>query len=247
MKKRLNIPVLVLLVLLATTALPVTARANSAEPPGLTVIVVNAPEDLELSLRFPGDATAEETVLKLERRAWETCYRFFYSQSRTTQKLAQGVLVARSSQGSFTCPLPDYAYSSYNNLTTLDLETQQLSPGQSSFRLPLLVGLRVSLTLLIEGAVFFLFGYRQKRSWTVFLLMNLITQGGLNALLTGPNMGSYWMIGYTLGECVVLFGELLPFTSLVQEHSRVRAAVYVVAANIASLLLGGLLLTHLPV
>lgn len=52
----------------------------------------------------------------------------------------------------------------------MDLQKGTLTAGQKLGRAPLLVALRVVLTFLIEGAVLFLFGYRQKRSWLVFLV-----------------------------------------------------------------------------
>ena len=36
------------------------------------------------------------------------------------------------------------------------------------------------MTLLIEGALFFAFGFRKKLSWVLFIIINLITQGLLN-------------------------------------------------------------------
>ena len=38
-------------------------------------------------------------------------------------------------------------------------------------------------TLLIEGALLFIFGYRSRKSWRSFLLVNLVTQGGFAAYL----------------------------------------------------------------
>lgn len=38
-------------------------------------------------------------------------------------------------------------------------------------------------TLLIEGVLLYVFGYRSKKSWKRFLLVNLITQGGFAVYL----------------------------------------------------------------
>ena len=114
-------------------------------------------------------------------------------------------------------------------------------------KVPLLIALRVMFTLIIEGFIFFLFGYREKRSWLVFLVVNILTQGGLNAMITGPGLGAYWMIGFIFGELVILIVEMIAFLKLVREHKKSRTALYTVVANAASLVLGGLLITYLPV
>ena len=63
MKKRIRLSAIMLLLLLVTTVLPVPASANAAEPPGLTVLVTNSPQYLELSLRFPDGTQATEVQL----------------------------------------------------------------------------------------------------------------------------------------------------------------------------------------
>ena len=75
----------------------------------------------------------------------------------------------------------------YNNLCVLDLQSRTLTAGQPWWRQPLLVFLRVALTLLLEGIVFFLFGYRQKRSWILFFLAN-----GLTQLLSTCSYSTLW-------------------------------------------------------
>ena len=247
MKKRIRLSAIMLLLLLVTTVLPVPASANAAEPPGLTVLVTNSPQYLELSLRFPDGTQATEVQLNSSKKAWESYHKFFYHAVASKTNLERAILVVTSNEGQFECPLPEGSSSTYNNLLTLDLETQQLVHGQPPMRVPLLVALRVSLTLLIEGAVFFLLGYRKTYSWLVFLLVNLLTQGALNLMLTGPNLSGYWMLGYLLGECAVLAIELIAFLPLLKERSKGWAITHVILANFASLLIGGLLITYLPV
>lgn len=94
--------------------------------------------------------------------------------------------------------------------------------------------------------MFFLLGYRQRRSWLIFLAVNLATQGCLNAMLTGPNLGPYWMFAFLLGETLILGVELAAFVGLLRER-RNRAPLYAIYANLASLLAGGLFLAYLPV
>lgn len=236
------------LLLLAGLAVCACAFANAAEPPCLTVLVSNAPSTLTLQLQFPGGAQLEPIPLTRQQKGWETYYRFYYHMAPfARQNVQQAVLVADDGANRLEFALDAQALESYNNLFTLDLDTQTLLSGQPALRVPLLVLLRVALTLMIESAVFALFGYRSRRSWTIFLLVNLVTQGAINALLTGPSLGGYWVIGYAFGELLIFIGEALAFACLVQEKGRGRAVLCALAANTASLIAGGWLIAQLPV
>ena len=187
-------------------------------------------------------------MLSKQQKAWESYYRFFYHMSPLgNDNLDGAVLIVKSNEKNFQCPLPAATFNTYNNLLTLDMETENLTIGQSPLRAPLLVAMRIILTLVIEGVIFFLFGYRKKTSWIAFFAINMVTQGALNAMLTGPSLGSYWIIGFAFGEIVVLAVELMAFIFFVKEFRKRRVAVYTVVANVASLIIGGLLIAYLPV
>lgn len=237
-----------LIILVISCLIPIATYANSAEPPSFTIIVSNAPKDLSLSLQFPNKGEMEGILLKKEQKAWESYYRFFYHMSPSRSIQLDGcMLIVKSAEKSFQCSLPVITFNRYNNFLTLDMETETLSVGQPKFRVALLVIMRVILTLLIEGCIFFLFGYRKKQSWIAFLAINIITQGGLNAMLTGPGMGSYWIFGFIFGEILVLAIELIAFIYFMKEFKKRRAVIYTVVANVFSLVLGGLLIAYLPI
>lgn len=225
------------------------AFANSAEPPGFLIMVSNPPEDLQLFVSFPNGEEAHSVKLEKESKGWEAYFRFFYhNYDIMLSKEIDGAVITISSGGE-TCdiPLPEQAYNTYNNLFMLELDSKALSVGQSPFRVPLLVALRVLLTLIIEGAVFYLFGYRQKKSWLIFFITNLITQGFLNALITGPEVGGYWMIALLFIEFVILIVEMIVFARLATEKKKRRGVLYAITANLLSLLLGGWFIATLPV
>ena len=79
-------------------------------------------------------------------------------------------------------------------------------------------------TLLIEGLLLFAFGYRSKRSWLVFLLVNLVTQGGFAVYLavTVLNHGvSGWsLIFYIPIEVIITLVELLLYRRLLTEKKQ---------------------------
>ncbi len=104
-------------------------------------------------------------------------------------------------------------------------------------------------TLLIEGALLFAFGYRSRRSWLVFLLVNLVTQGGfaLYLAVTVLNHGvSGWsLIFYIPIEVIITVVESLLYRRLLTERSWERAVGYAIVANVCSATVGALLIDPL--
>ena len=122
----------------------------------------------------------------------------------------------------------------------MSLQTE-LYPG----RMVLIIGLRVLMTFLVEGAIFFLFGYREKHSWGIFLCFNAMTQLGLNLVLGGASMDSYVLFGYYLLELLIVIFEMAAFNFTLQEK-RGRSIIYAACANLASLMIGAWMIENLP-
>ena len=97
-------------------------------------------------------------------------------------------------------------------------------------------------TLIIEGILLWLFGFRAKRDWLVFLIVNLVTQAGLHLWIAadlvsiGDSALQYMVL--LVAEVPILAVELAAYVFLLQEHSRLRRAAYAACANIASYALG---------
>lgn len=239
---------ILLLTFLLCFLFPAAVSANSAEPPGFTVIVIDPPEDLSLFLRLNNGTETEPVLLNRQDKAWEAYYRFFYYPYPAQKKVLDGaVLVAEYDGKSFGCSIPAESFQTYNNLLTLDVDAQVLTNGQPAWRSAALTAMRVLLTLVIEGIIFLLFQYRKLRSWLIFLGANLFTQGVLNVLLTGPRLSSYWVLEYLIYEILILFTEMYIFTHWLRESSKGRAAAYAATANITSLIAGGCLIAVLPI
>ncbi|MGI6254298.1 MAG: hypothetical protein ACOYJZ_01570 [Acutalibacter sp.] len=253
------------LVLLLGLTLPLPASANAAEPPRLSVVVLNPPKDLELSLVFTRNGEEEPVQAEASRLAWEGYYLFrpasfpsFWDWDDSPEDMTI-TLVAKIGGESVSIPLDNETLSQntgsyYNNLCVLDLSAGTLTPGAPWWRQPVLILLRLGLTLVLEGLVFLLFGYRTKRSWVVFLVVNLITQGAVNALLLwgiGP-FGNLYSVGiaslllYVPMELVVIGVEIAAFRKLLREKKKLDATVYAIVANLVSWALGGAMLTYLP-
>lgn len=223
--------------LLAALWLPVWA--NSAEPPAILIIVSRPPQDLSLTLKTDtADVPARST-----RRVLEAYYAFY---SRELPATGDYQLFVKGGGYSHVISVraPE---KTYNNIYTLNLAQGTLTEGKLPLRDALLVGLRLSLTLLLEGAVFLAAGYRSPGSWRFILGVNLLTQGALNLWLTGlMPLAGYAVLTLIFGEFFVFLAELVSLPLLVREKSRWRTAGTVLLANGVSLAAGGWLITRLP-
>lgn len=231
---------LVFVIAMVFVLLPRPIHANAAEPPTLIILVYDAPDDIKVELK--GNTFTHPGQKKSV--AWETYYVFYYHD---IAQLVSDTLVISSGDETFETKF-NLSKGRYNNIFTLSLAKQTLTPGTAPLRSILLVTLRVLLTLLIEGALFYIFGFREKRSWKIFLLTNLITQGALNIIIatsSTPVATAYF--GIFLLEFLILIIELSVFMVVIKEHSSLRRAAYAIAANIASFWLGSYLISNLPV
>jgi len=104
-------------------------------------------------------------------------------------------------------------------------------------------------TLLIEGALLFAFGYRSRRSWLVFLLVNLVTQGGfavyLAVMVLNHGVRGWSLLFYIPIEIVITVVELLCYRRLLTEKSKGHAAGYAIVANVHSATVGLVLIDPL--
>ena len=240
-KKLFSFVLAVMLVLI----LPVTVSANAAEPPGLIVIVEGAPEDMTLTLETAEEPEYEIRIHRSDK-SWETYFRLFYSPD--SELLKDAVIRVESSEKSFTCPLSQVSGLRYNQLLTLNFQDETLTVGQRWWRQPLLTAVRVTLTLLVEGLLFFAFGFRHKRSWLVFFAVNLLTQGWLNFLINDSAFSNgYWVLGLYLAEFVIFIAEGIAFPVLTKERKKWLCVLYALAANALSLIAGLLFINYLPI
>lgn len=215
--------------------------ANSAEPPALIIIMKNAPEDVAVSI-VSADSMQEAKMRKI---SWETYY-VLYNRDIGNKK---GITLKVSGNGiSYDQIIGEQYLTGYNNIITLDFSRQSISSGKLLSRSFILVTLRVLLTLVIEGVLFIIFGFRYKKSWSIFLIMNLLTQGILNIVLNRASpFTSYLVLNLIFLEFFVFAAEIIGVLVLLKEHGRFRRVSYVLVANLASLVLGGYLITVLPV
>jgi len=229
-----------LIVLTLANSMPV--YANSAEPPALVIIVADAPSDLVVSVYFEENGTFEEG--HKTTNAIESYFKFFGRDLPESQTYTFEVHYG-DERFEVTLEKPIHTY---HATYTLNLEDKTLIPGETLMRNVTLVGLRVSLTVLIEGAIFWLLCFRKRSTWIIFLFMNMLTQGVLNLMLaTNPVSASYVIFSLIFGEIFVFIVEWIVVIGFINEHSPEKRFATVTLANVASLVLGGYLISILPI
>lgn len=231
----------ILSLIIMISILSVTVSANSAEPPSLVILVNNPPADL--SIVMISNENKPEAVI--HRVAWEGYYVFYSFDMQTDSEY---IFKITSDGDSFECIL-DTPLLKYNNVFTLDISDRVFTPGEYPFRSVFLVSTRVLLTVLLEGVIFWLFKFRQKRSWTIFLIINLVTQSVLNICLNNGNsiIPSYLILSLIFGEVFVFAVELCILPVFINEHKKSRIFICAFIANLISLIAGGYIISVLPV
>lgn len=227
LKKGLSILIITLFIITLNTT---PNFANSAEPPSLVIIVEDPPEDFEmtlLSLTGSNDGRRYDYI-------GEVHYTFYYRDLNLNSPTSVMVTANGKTQ---TIELPSLI-NRYHEVHTLDLDTLTFSPGETAMRTYKIVSFRVISTLLIEGFIFFLYGFRNRRSWIGFLILNLFTQAALNISLINVPMYSGYPIFYLIYfEFFVFLAELIAIHFFVREKTAGKRNVFVLVANTLSLVI----------
>lgn len=248
------------LLLSAVLALTVPAAAAVYHAPVLTVVTPFAPRDLKVTVVIKkSDKKGERVipvVLEAERKAWEGQYRLYreavYGVTAwygNAYDLKDAELILEHGGESKTVPIPAELLSERGSedYMTLNWRTGQLS-AVSKWRAPLLLLMWTAVAMAVEAVVYWLYGYRNKRSWLVFFLINIVTQtahhmiiGGLNTYLDANRMKVY-----ILFIPLLFLVEMIAFVMFVDERSRDRTIGFAAVGNIASQAMIGALITVLP-
>jgi hypothetical protein len=239
------------LALAIATFLPIgTASQNQLRTPGLSIFVLNAPKDLKLSIQYRNSALPEPLEMQRTSRYWEAYYNYYYQrlQGRFDEDFIGAKLIVRSSQYAYELPISrDPEIRVDKRLMTLDLKHGRLVYGEPDWRAPLSVAGRVILTLVLEGAVFFLFGMRNKLSWIGFFILNLIIHSLVSGLLAHPIevkgdmfMLVFYIVGVTFVEAGIYY-----FTFKEIELSG-KALLLALIANLVGFSMGGWIMPYFP-
>ncbi len=232
------------LIILIAVIFPCPVYANGAAPPSLTLIVYNAPNDLVIS-------TTDDVygLIFNDGKIGGSIYRFPYDAYYTG--MWDGEIILKSSGESKNMILPPEAFESYDNYATLDYKTLELTIGQPAWRVPLIIALRVSFTLIIEGILLFVFGFRKKADIIAFLIINIVTQSFLNICIITDNFGSYEMFLLMIIEPLIFIVESIAYCIFLKcppniNYKKLYMVGYAAAANFASLFVGGFAIYMMP-
>ena len=267
---RRHLLALLVCVLLCLMVLPGTASADSGPKPAVTITVVNAPAGeyyLDLLVTDPGDhanidpADYDPNLLQ-GLRDWEVdgwypalaggtsvplfgdlrpgedgTHRFtYYGLPRAFRIAVSGPDGVQATDEPFTRTV------FYTHLT-YDWETNSITRATSPAGFYGVQFLSTLVpTLLVEGGLLWLFGFRARRDWLVFLAVNLVTQAGLHLWIAadlvsiGDSALQYLVL--LVAEVPILLVELIAYVFLLKEYSGLRRAAYAACANIASYAVG---------
>lgn len=230
---------ILLFVIIAVLLLEIPAWGNASEPPSILIIVPGAPEGLVVKV---GEG---KNYIEASRRDKIFESYFLYYQRETDY--VNNLQIKASGVGfDLTIPIGELEQR-YHNVYTLNLDDGTLIVGKDPVRAAVYVILRIALTLITEGLIFFLMGFRNSRSWIVFLAVNLVTQGALNIWINTVTYNDYSLFfGLVFYEFMILIVEMFALLCLLDEHRKLRRGLYVLLANILSLFAGGYILTVLP-
>ena len=258
-------------ILLCLAVLPGTASADSGPKPAVTITVVNAPAgeyylDLLITDPEPDHDNIEvedyDPALVAGLRSWEGegwypalvtgtraplfgeltaeadgIHRFGY------HGLPRTFRIAVSGPGGAQATAEPFTRTVFYTHLTYDWETNTITTATSPAGFYGLQFLSTLVpTLIIEGILLWLFGFRARRDWLVFLIVNLVTQAGLHLWIAadlvsiGDSALQYLVL--LVAEVPILLVELAAYVFLLKEHSRLRRAAYAACANIASYALG---------
>lgn len=256
MKRKLATALLLFVLLFAS--FPAAAWAiGPYQPPTLTVVVLGAPKGTEMTVVMHKDGETFHSPIECERRAWESYYRVYRAgvwQIKdwygNAYDFRDAELVLRCNGEEKHVPLPEGLLHErgFDETITLHYASGKLSYGLPGWRAPLLVGMRVLAALLIEGLFFWLSGYRDRKSWLLFLAINLVIHGALNVFCNGwINVNPDIYMVYYMGMIVSFLIECTAFLLLVDEYDSNRLISYLVRANLASHGANLLLISFLPI
>ena len=146
-----------------------------------------------------------------------------------------------------------YAFDSYYTVNLSDLSSDTMTAEESyNFTWEIISLLaRIVATILLEIAIAFIFGYREKKALRFIAVVNIITQIALNVALNiiNYNMGSMaFTFFFVIMEIAVFALEAVIFALLLKRFTaksdKARSTAYAFAANTASFAIG-LWLSHI--
>ncbi len=263
-----------------TLLLPITAFADTGPKPSVTVEFLEAPKGAYVTLLSKESSTgpwsagnsylSEETAESKKAFAAFSAYQdpdgyyflSYYDKCREDGSFRWNyyppssfkILLYDPQSESFVCSgiLRRYAFDSRYQVQRLSQEGMEVRKSYDYARALWSAAFRCLLTILIELAAAFFFGYRSRRHFKAILLANLATQLLLNLLLLFVEYRSgvfiTFFFSYFAGELLVFLLEASLYCRLFPQYGGKKGhpAAYAFTANALSLLTGLWLSNLLP-
>lgn len=220
--------------------------------PLIKIIVEGSTKDLSISVESESDY-----IIKPSKIAWESNYILYYFDNTkfvTAQNsdLNDAKIIVKSGSDVFELKV-DKSQMLPNKVMTLNIEKQTLVSGKSIYRSVSLVSLRLFLILLFQSAIFWLFGFRKKRSWTIFLAISASIYTTLNIWINGffaITLGSLTYSAYNelifASSCIFMF-EMFAFLICLREKKLLHRVGLVFLVNIVSYIVINIMVRFLPI
>lgn len=131
------------------------------------------------------------------------------------------------------------------NVTGVDLSMDQVNVGRVQEIFPIQTMsieliLRIIGTIFIEIIVLYLFGYVKRKSFSLVVVVNLVTQLVLTGFMFAAKYFIFPVIGelfvLIVGEAMIFLTEIIIYRFYLTERTKNRAMTYALIANIISLI-----------
>lgn len=223
---------------LAAVCVTLSSCSPLPPPPSFIIIVPKASTDLEMSL-------IPENINPYLRK--DTVFESYFCFASNHFQSINNSLRVTSSQKTFEITI-ESPLKPNSNIFTLDMENQTLTSRDNTSRSARLVFLMIFIFLILGAIIFYLFSFRGKKSWMMFLIISLITQGALIIPINETFNPIYNFMGIQLiiGELLIFAVEAIAFSYLVAEHSLARKTLFVATSNFLILIAGSYLGNILP-
>ena len=147
--------------------------------------------------------------------------------------------IAVSSAGGAQATAEPFTRTTFHTDLVYDYESNTITRSTSTVGYYLTQFLSTFLpTLVVEGILLWLFGFRSRRSLVVFLAVNLVTQAALHILLGSAilSVGAHYLYYLLLlpVEILIWLAEAVAYGLLLREQKPGRRVGYALCANLAS-------------
>ena len=221
-----------------------TLSSCSLPLPNLTLVSIMPPRDFDsvLIINDNIEIPSHRTVA-----AWETYDTFwlqnFYQLTEDSPigiEIKTAVLRVTAHGETFYININTEVLDSRYNTVTLSIGNKSIMQGTPLRRDIPLISLRVILLLAVASGLFYLFGYRKKRSWIALyatclpgaiLISSMIVAG-----TTDPYRSTFPLFLLYFNIPVLLLTSLAMCIA-VSEHNRIKTSLYVATSNIINYVL----------